>query len=184
MDSTLAGPPGSPAPPMPRTRARDLRRFRLCMGIVIVGLVLSGATAFPLLAELDLLAGWLGPPDADGTSVVHGLQAWITRVRDGLRDMYGAYPWIAYGTDWLAFGHLVIALFFVGPLLFPLRDHRATLAAGIAACVGVIPLAFIAGQVRGIPWGWRLIDCAFGVIGIAPLLIARRIHRRVRAATG
>lgn len=176
MDST---PPGSLRP-----RDRDLRRFCLCMAVVIVGLVLSGATAFPLLIELDWLAGQLGPPDAQGTGAMHALQDWITRVRDGLADMYAAYPWIAYGTDWLAFGHLVIALFFVGPLLHPTRDHRSTLLAGIAACIGVIPLAFIAGQVRGIPWGWRLIDCAFGVIGIVPLLIAWRIHRRVLAKNG
>ena len=159
---------------------RDLRRFRVCMGVIIIGLVLSGVTAFPLLAELEWLAHWLGPPDPQGQGAFHGLQDWITRVRDGLRAMYATHPWIAYGTDWLAFGHLVIALFFVGPLLHPTRDHRATLAAGIAACVGVIPLAFIAGHVRGIPWGWRLIDCAFGVVGIVPLLIAWRIHLRVR----
>ena len=142
------------------------------MAVVIVGLVLSGLTAFPLLAELKLLAGWLGAPATDGAGVMHELRFWITRVRDGLQDMYGTYPWIAYGTDWLAFGHLVIALFFVGPLLYPRRDHRNTLLAGMVACVGVIPLAFIAGEVRGIPWGWRLIDCAFGVVGIVPLLIA------------
>lgn len=163
---------------------RDLRYFRLCMAVVIVGLVLSGLTAFPLLTELEWLAGWLGAPDVDGVGVYHGLQAWISRVRDGLREMYGTWPWIAYGTDWLAFGHLVIALFFVGPLLYPQRDHRTTLLAGMAACVGVIPLAFIAGHVRGIPVGWQLIDCAFGVVGVVPLLIAWRIHRRVRAAIG
>ena len=151
------------------------------MVVVIVGLVLSGLTAFPLLAELQLLAGWLGAPTTGGVGPYHELQVWITRVRDGLQDMYGTHPWIAYGTDWLAFGHLVIALFFVGPLLYPRRDHRTTLLAGMIACAGVIPLAFIAGEVRGIPWGWRLIDCAFGLVGIVPLLIAWRLHGRVRS---
>ncbi len=160
----------------------DIRRFRLCMTTIIAGLVLSGITAFPLLAELELLARGLGPPDPHGTGAVHGLQTWVTRVRDGLRTTYAAHPWIAYGTDWLAFGHLVIALFFVGPLLHPTRDHRGNLASGIAACIAVVPLACIAGQVRGIPWGWRMIDCAFGIVGIVPLLIAWRIHHRLRAA--
>ena len=29
----------------------------------------------------------------------------------------------------------------------------------------------IAGPIRGISWGWTLIDCSFGVIGIIPLII-------------
>ena len=167
--------------PSTNPQARDLNRWRLCMGVVIAGLVVSGLTAFPLLLEMQWLAGVLGAPDAGGSGLYHSLQVWITRVRDGLADMHGTYPWIAYGTDWLAFGHLVIALFFVGPLLHPTRDHRSTLLAGITACVGVIPLAFIAGHVRGIPWGWRLIDCTFGVIGIVPLLIAWRLQTRLRS---
>jgi hypothetical protein len=34
---------------------------------------------------------------------------------------------------------------------------------------GVVPLALIAGAVRGIPFYWRLIACAFGVGGAALL---------------
>ncbi len=44
---------------------------------------------------------------------------------------------------------------------------------GILACVLVVPLALICGDAR-IPLGWRLIDCAFGVVGIVPLLLCRR----------
>ena len=40
--------------------ARLLSRFRLILGIFIVGLVLSGVTAFPLSHELDLMARVLG----------------------------------------------------------------------------------------------------------------------------
>jgi hypothetical protein len=39
------------------------------------------------------------------------------------------------------------------------------------ACVMIFPLAFIAGAIRQIPIAWRLIDCAFGLIGIIPLAI-------------
>ncbi len=42
------------------------------------------------------------------------------------------------------------------------------------ACAGVIPLALIAGAVRGIPLGWRLIDCSFGVLGSIPLAFCQR----------
>ena len=157
-------------------------RFRVLMAIVIVGLVVSGLTAFPLLAEMELLGRWLGlPSDGDSAMDLTGLRNWIYTVRQGLRDTYAAYPWMGYGTDWLAFGHLVIAGFFVGPLVWPRRDHRATLLAGMAACVAVVPTAMIAGEVRGIPWGWRLIDCGFGVLGILPLIWAWRIHRRTLA---
>jgi hypothetical protein len=38
----------------------------------------------------------------------------------------------------------------------------------------VVPLALIAGAVRGIPLGWRLLDCSFGVVGCLPLLVCRR----------
>ena len=34
----------------------------------------------------------------------------VGKVRDALNDTYSRYPFIAYGTDWLAFGHFVIAL--------------------------------------------------------------------------
>ena len=39
------------------------------------------------------------------------------------------------------------------------------------ACVLIIPYAFVAGYFRGIPIGWRLIDCFFGIIGLIPLSI-------------
>ena len=52
----------------------------------------------------------------------------------------------------------------------------------MTACVGVIPLALLAGEIRGIPFGWRLIDCAFGVVGIVPLLIAWRVRTPIAAA--
>ena len=159
---------------------RDVRWFRVWMAVVIVGLVLSGLTAFPLLAEMELLGRWLGLPAGPGRGGgLSGLRGWIYKVREGLRATYAAYPWVGYGTDWLAFGHLVIAGFFVGPLVWPRRDHRSTLLAGMAACVAVLPTALIAGEVRGIPWGWRIIDCGFGVFGIVPLVWAWRVHRRV-----
>ncbi len=162
----------------------DIRWFRALITVVIVGLVLSGLTAFPLLYEMELLGRWLGLPDTlpQGWSPPTDLHAWVFEVREGLRATYATYPWMAYGTDWLAFGHLVIAMFFIGPLRWPERDHRATLMAGMVACVAVLPMAAIAGEARGIPWGWRLIDCAFGVLGILPMGWAWRIHRRMLRA--
>jgi hypothetical protein len=49
----------------------------------------------------------------------------------------------------------------------------------ILACLAVIPLACIAGPVRGIPWYHILIDCSFGVVGIVPLLVVKGWIKRL-----
>lgn len=140
----------------------------------IIGLVLSGVTAFPLLGEMKLLVHFLGLDGAVSPAGYSGLDYWILTVRFGLEDMYGRYPWIAYGTDWLAFGHIIIALFFIAPLRRP-WEARPVLQVGIVACVGVIPLALVCGGIRGIPPYWRAIDCSFGLFGILPLLYSLRL---------
>ncbi len=144
----------------------------------MAGLVASGLTAFPLLAELNILCRLLGVGGVSSPDGYHGLTGWILRVREGLRVTYGRYPFIAYGTDWLALGHLVIALFFIGPLIDPVRNLWV-LHAGLIACAAVIPLALICGPMREIPLYWRLIDCSFGVAGAVPLWLALRATRRL-----
>jgi hypothetical protein len=76
-------------------------------------LVLSGAmTRFPRLcsepASACSYARWRSPDEYSG------LLAWIVRVRNGLLATQAQYPFLAYGTDWLAFAHLVIATAFWG----------------------------------------------------------------------
>ena len=158
-----------------------LRRYRLVLGAFIIGLILSGVTAFPLLHELELLAQMLGVPSDAAASSQHGLAFWIATIRNGLRAIYAAYPWYAYGTDWLAFGHIVIALFFIGPWREPVANAWV-LKIGLVACAGVIPLAMICGPIRGIPIYWRLIDCSFGVFGALPLLYCLKLTAQLRAA--
>ena len=139
----------------------------------MIGLVLSGVTAFPLDSELRgldtiLHAHFLRPL----AEAVH-LLPWIDRVHEALDTTNANYPFLAYGTDWLAFAHLVIAVAFIGPYVDPVRN-KWVITFGLIACAAVIPLALIAGQFRGIPLAWRLIDCGFGVVGSIPLLICRR----------
>jgi len=153
-------------------------RFRIVMTLFIVGLLISGITAFPLLAEMKLLTRWLGLADATSPAGHTGLEFWILTVRFGLEDMYARYPWIAYGTDWLAFGHITIAFFFIGPLIRP-SGSRSVIYAGLAACILVIPLALVCGAIREIPLYWRLIDCSFGVFGMVPLLYCLRLLRHI-----
>jgi hypothetical protein len=161
-------------------RSAPSRRFRLAIGLFIAGLVASGVTAFPLLAELKLLVRILGLGNATSPQGYEGLQGWILTVRFGLEEVYARHPWVGYGTDWLAFGHLVIALFFIGPFLHP-QTGRANVLAGLAACAGVIPLALIAGEVRGIPLASRLIDCSFGLIGGLLLLYCLKLLPEIEA---
>ena len=140
------------------------RRIRCLTWLFILGLFLSGATAIPLRLEVDQIVRALGLTDASG---------WLGKIQTALTDTEARYPYLFYGTDWLAFGHFVIALVFVGVLRDPVRN-RWLFDFGLLACVLVIPYAFVFGAWRGIPVWWRLIDCSFGVFGFLPLWLCRR----------
>jgi hypothetical protein len=140
-------------------------RYRISLGIFIFGLAISGLTAFPLLHELRMLASLLNITDPEKYAQITGLRHWIGYVLSGLEQLHTKFPFLAYGTDWLAFAHLAIAIFFVRPLL---------------CCLGVLPLAMIAGEIRGIPFYWRLIDCSFGVLGAVPLLYGLSLTKQMR----
>jgi len=158
--------------------SRLIRKIRVWLALFIVGLMLSGVTAFPLEHETALLNRMFGVatvPTAGGEPDLH---VWLRRVHEGIANTNRDYPFMAYGTDWLAFAHLVIAVAFLGPLVDPVRN-KWVLVFGVAACLGVLPLALIAGPIRGIPFYWRLIDCSFGVIGVVPLLVCLQYIRRI-----
>lgn len=158
------------------TQSDHLRRIRFWLAIFMTGLLLSGITAFPLETEVSWLSSilhtdWLRPI-AESTRLL----AWIERVHDALSTTNVRFPFLAYGTDWLAFAHLVIAVAFIGPYIDPVRN-RWVITFGLIACVGVIPLALIAGATRAIPLWWRLIDCSFGAFGSIPLLLCMQSIR-------
>lgn len=152
-----------------------LRSIRIWLGLFMVGLALSGITAFPLETELN----WLADQFQDHTT---GLGQWIDSCRDAVVYVNAHYPFLSYGTDWLAFAHLVIAFVFVGPFMDPVRNIWV-IKFGIVACLAVFPLAFIAGPIRGIPFYWQLIDCSFGVFGSIPLFIILKKTKRLEALT-
>jgi hypothetical protein len=136
------------------------RRIKFLTTLFIVGLFLSGVTAIPLLQE----TGWL----AKQFNV-----EWLVRVHAALAQTEIQYPFLFYGTDWLAFGHFVIAIAFIGAWREPVRN-RWLFDFGLIACALVIPYALVFGSVRGIPLWWRLIDCSFGIIGFIPLWFCRK----------
>lgn len=155
-----------------------LRRYRLVLTFFILALVASGVTAFPLNWELGLLTRWRGVEHLTPAAAANGLDQWLLTVRDGLRDIDARYPWYPYGTDWLAFAHIIIACFFIGPLIDPVRNVWV-LYAGLIACFLILPHAFLCGPVRGIPFYWRLIDCSFGVFGALPLLYCLKLTKQI-----
>ncbi|MFI5684846.1 hypothetical protein [Streptomyces sp. NPDC051636] len=161
-------------------RAAQLKGIRVWLACFVVCLVLSGATAFPLVHELrwteDVLRS-LSVPEH-----LPALTDWITRVRQGLDTADTDYPFLLYGTDWLAFAHLVIAVAFYGPYRDPVRNIWVV-EFGMIACVGIIPLALICGPIRQIPFWWSVIDMSFGVFGIVPLYVVRQRIKRLEALT-
>ena len=155
-----------------------LRSIRIWLAIVILGLFVSGVTAFPLQHELDLVARIATHFNLGEHAPA--LNAWFLRVDHALADTNARYSFLAYGTDWLAFAHIVIAILFIGPFVDPIRNKWIVIW-GLINSVGIFFLALIAGRIRGIPLYWSLIDCSFGVVcGAILLIVLRRIHRLER----
>ena len=155
-------------------------KIKIWISLFIVGLFLSGITAIPLEWEMGLINKYLGP----GTmmdSFFPDLSFWFNKISMGLSDTYAKYPFIAYGTDWLAFAHVVLAILFFGPLKDPVKNIWV-IEFGIIACVLVVPFAIIFGQIRDLPYLWTIIDSSFGVFGIIPLLIVRRYVKQLETA--
>jgi hypothetical protein len=149
------------------------RRIRILLLSFIVALIFSGITAFPLKWELGLLHRLIADTESPLRAILPDLAHWIDYVQTGLQETYQKYPFIGYGTDWLAFAHIVIAIAFLGPIKNPVKNIWVV-EFGLISCVLVIPLALICGSIRGIPFFWRMIDCSFGVVGFIPLWICRR----------
>jgi lysylphosphatidylglycerol synthetase-like protein (DUF2156 family) len=146
----------------PMIEERDLKKqVRNLIILFIIGLVLSGVTAFPIETELAIVSSSISffPDD---------FQNWINQVYRAVKKTNENYPFLSYGTDWLAFAHLVIAVVFIGPLRDSVKNIWV-IQFGMIASLMVFPLAFIAGPIRGIPFYWQLIDCSFGVFSFTLL---------------
>ena len=136
-----------------------IQQIRRVVLVFIIFLIISGVTAFPLVTEVNWMMQHL-------TLFPIYFHSWIKAV-------YGAVistpSIVLYGTDWLAFAHIIISLFFIGVYINPIKN-KFIIDVGIIACLGVFPLAFICGPIRHIPFYHQLIDCCFGLLGLLPLL--------------
>jgi hypothetical protein len=150
-----------------RSRIRAWTLFFIC------GLFVSGASALPIRAEVALAAALLGDDFAAGGRTPPRVAAWLRTVRDSVEATARQAPLMFYGTDWLAFGHFVIALIFIGALRDPVRN-RWLYQCGMLACALVPIWALVFGNLRGIPGWWRVIDAAFGVVGFVPMWLCNR----------
>jgi hypothetical protein len=149
-----------------RTEAQLKTNIRRWIIFFIIFLVLSGVTAFPIESELAFV-------NAHSSSLPEFMQLWLMKIYTAVKDTNADHVQLSYGTDWLAFAHIVIATAFIGPLIDPVRNIWV-IQFGIIACFMVFPLALIAGPIRQIPFYWQLIDCSFGVLGAIPLFICYR----------
>jgi len=152
-------------------KAKQLIKIRRWILFFVFALIISGLTAFPIETELKHLLECCIP---EGNI----LSNWLSKMYQGIKSMNANYPELAYGFDWLAFAHIVIGLAFIGPYRAPVKNIWI-IDWAILACIGVIPLALIAGPIRSIPFWWILIDCSFGVFGIFPLLRVRYLIKQL-----
>ena len=126
-----------------------LNRIRALLIFFMFGLVVSGLSAIPAQWETEILKQLLGSGTWFGDFLPE-FSTWVDRVYEGVQNAYGQYPFLAYPNDWLAFGHVAIAVAFIGPLRDPLKNIWVV-EFGMIICLLVIPWAFIFGLLRGIP---------------------------------
>lgn len=153
---------------------------RLWLVFFASALILSGATAIFARAGLRLVS-----PLFEAGSLLDSywpsMAAWLALVHQAIEETYARYPFLAYGYDWLAFGHFIISI----PFLMAVRDprkHAWVLSYGMAACLALLPFALVFGAIRGIPLFWRIVDTLFGLGGLAVLLILRRQMKKLETA--
>ena len=148
------------------------QRIRILLVFFMFALTVSGLTAIPMQWELRMILPLFGNGSMFG-SMFPALANWLELINTGIQNGYGHYPFLAYGTDWLAFGHVAIAAAFIGPLRDPVKNIWVV-EFGMIACVMIVPWTLIFGAIRDIPLFWQLIDVSFGILGIIPLWFARR----------
>jgi hypothetical protein len=127
----------------------------------MMSLIISGATAFDVQSGMVWLRDHIDIAWAND---------WINNVYHAVEETDQKFPFLFYGYDWMAFAHIVIAIAFIGPYRDPVKNEWV-IEFGMIACTLVIPAALLFGAIRQIPFWWRMIDAAFGIIGLIPLSI-------------
>jgi hypothetical protein len=160
---------------------KKLRQIKTLMAVAVMGLVLTVFVSFPIVTHTGYLGELAGSNSALG-GLFPDLAMWVDYVADAVASTDQNYPFLFYMSDWLVFAHIAIALFFIGAYRDPVRNIWI-IEAGLISCILVIPLAAIAGEVRGIPVFWRLGDMSFGIVCFVPLWFARKWTKELEKST-
>lgn len=154
-----------------------LKRAKWMLGIVVFGLVVSGVTVWPAVAELKTAVRIIWG-DGEPAGVLHGF---ILKAIEGLQAVEANYPFMLYAHDWLAFAHIVLAILFAGAIRDPARNVWIV-QCGLIMCALVPVLAGICIPIRRLPLVWFWVDFAFAPAAALPLCIALRDIRRAEGA--
>ena len=142
------------------------RKIKIAIIITIIGLLLNGISAIPLISELNIL---LSKPDA----LPVFLRDWWLYVNKGVHETTRNYPFMRYGFDWLAFAHFLIAIAFIGPLKDPIKNEWIISWGMIASILSAL-MAFGWERLRGIPLWWSCIDAAIAIAAFILLWFCSR----------
>ncbi|MFT4522479.1 MAG: hypothetical protein ACI8ZN_001429 [Bacteroidia bacterium] len=121
-----------------------MKTIRFLTMLFQLGLIIAGTTAFFIPQGVALIAK-VAP------SLHPSLSGWLLEVNVSVIKIDEDHNFIWYGTDWMAFAHLLFALLFYGVWKNPVRN-KWLVHFGIMACLLIFPTAFIAGHLRGIPF--------------------------------
>ena len=158
----------SVSPPTPA----QLRRPRIMLAVVALGLFLSGVTIWPWDLELRLVLAALdrlGGPEP----LVELLQSILT----DMRRLRAEQSFVLYVADWLAYAHLVLTALFLMAMRDPVRNILVV-RFGILCSLTVPILAVTCIPLRGIPLFWIAVDGSFALAAV-PLWIALRDLKRL-----
>lgn len=155
-----------------------LRRVRILLVLYAFALLASGLTVFWLPWETRTAVSVLWGNSSPDAGPLPRMHAWLVICRDAIADVDARHPFMFYGTDWLGFAHIILAILFAGAARDPVRNVWVV-QCGLIACAGVVLQVFFFVPLRGLPWEWMLVDAAFGVLGAIPLLVILRDLKRI-----
>jgi len=128
-----------------------------------IGLILSGLTTYFIPKGVHFIVA-----DIKLGLLINKVE-WLNHIDQGVQHIEKNYPFMYYGTDWMAFAHLLFAVLYYGLYKDPIRNQWL-IKFGLFVSVAIFPLALILGPIRHIPLIWQLLDCSFGVVSGAILL--------------
>ncbi len=163
--STRVSPPKS---------AGLLTRIRLCLALLMAGLLFSSLPGFFPLNGTKWILGLLARTShfGDGTP----LFTWFLGTRQALMATSLTARFLFYATNRDGLSRILFALLFLGPYRDPVRN-RWVINFGLLSCAALVLFAFVAGEIQGMPFLWRCADAAFALLCALPLLLCKHyIH--------